>query len=238
MNRQTLVILWALLSTTAHALGAYASDTKMPGKALIDKNGCTHCHIVGGDGGTVAPPLDGIAQHRDKKYIIGRLENKTIEQHVHAPYPLPPQLMQHVKVGPADAKLIADYLLSLPDREAQLKAHGEGIGETTPAGSHFTPLKPNASTRRGALLYVDRGCAACHSISSVGGHLAPDLSGVGVRRSRAFIENRIANGAILITPPNVPNTHFAMPPHTLSATQVHELTNFLLTLPPEKAGKK
>jgi mono/diheme cytochrome c family protein len=227
------LILMAVVATIvpfAVAKPQPKSDPKISGKRLIEKNGCIHCHRVGGDGGTVGPPLDGISKHRDKNYILSRLRRPTLQAHTGSPYPLPEHLMQHVRVSPSDAQKMAAYLLTLPERELKVSRHRDGIADNEPAGSHFIPLKPNDSTNRGAQLYRQHGCAACHSIGEIGGHLAPNLAGVGVRRSRNFIENRIANGAIILSD-GVAKEGYAMPPQSLSQKEVDDLTNFLLTLP-------
>lgn len=47
----------------------------------------------------------------------------------------------------------------------------------------------------GAALFAESGCRHCHSIRNVGGHKGPDLSGVGLRKSKAAIREQIVYGS-------------------------------------------
>jgi mono/diheme cytochrome c family protein len=46
----------------------------------------------------------------------------------------------------------------------------------------------------GAQVFTNTGCQQCHSIRNVGGHRAPDLSGVGRRMSKAALQKQIVFG--------------------------------------------
>ena len=46
---------------------------------------------------------------------------------------------------------------------------------------------------RGAQLYQTGGCAACHMIKGSGGSTGPDLSGMGLRRSVAYLREALVN---------------------------------------------
>jgi cytochrome c553 len=52
-------------------------------------------------------------------------------------------------------------------------------------------VDPGASAREGRRLFLESGCMSCHAISGKGGTTAPDLSGIGSRRNKAFIEAQI-----------------------------------------------
>jgi putative heme-binding domain-containing protein len=48
---------------------------------------------------------------------------------------------------------------------------------------------------RGALIYRDRGCAACHMVAGQGAGFGPELTAVGSRRSAAFVRQTILKPA-------------------------------------------
>jgi len=79
------------------------------GKKIFDKNGCTHCHSVQGDGGYLGPMLDGVGAFRSKKFLIERLSGKAETK------PFDSGMMNHVKLDSTDARLISEYLLTLSE---------------------------------------------------------------------------------------------------------------------------
>lgn len=205
------------------------------GAQLIDKYGCRHCHVINGTGSFLAPPLDGIGRHRNVGYIQDRLSGHKGKST--SAYPVPSEIMNHVTVPATDAKLLADYLSKLPDIKFPQFEHATDTGVVppeSPAGSRFVPQSASDSSARGAMLYKDKGCIACHTIGTTGGTIGPNLSGVGARRSRNFIKTRIGTGAISLPKPGEPSGGFAMPNLKLKESETEDLTNWLLTLPASK----
>ena len=215
--------------------GQRSEDSVAAGKALVNKQDCANCHIIEGQGGIIAPPLDGIGSHRSREYIVQRLSQAPRSGTPSAGYPVPAQLMSHVYVVPHDAELIAQYLATLPARpdELLISGHDSQLADEVPQGSEFVALKKSAASLRGLNLYQTNNCAACHSIGELGGHLGPNLAGVGARRSRDYLANRISKGAVLIPKTGQTATKFSMPPAKLSAKDIDDITSFLLTLPVE-----
>lgn len=197
-----------------------------PGPQFVDKHGCQHCHLIAGQGSSLAPPLDGISKHRGEDYIVKRLTDKS-----GAESDFPNELMSHVRVSPVEAKFIAEYLLGLQERPLLVQGHAD-VPPESPAGSHFKPLEPSGSTRRGSKIFSTAGCMACHSVGTTGGHLGPNLAGIGARKSRNYIRERIEKGALLLPKPKEPSGRYSMPPPKLTPVQKEDLTNWLLTLPP------
>jgi len=189
--------------------------------------------------------LSGIKDHRSEAFIIETLTNGERRQFPDRYYPKgvldPREYMRHVKVVPSDARRIARYLLSLPqdDDSLEVKGHGAEVAEHSPPGFTFQPMKPSSSSRAGLDLYKDSGCMACHSIAGVGGRVGPSLDGVGARRTRSFIENRIALGAIVFFEASeYKPSRYSMPPANLSKEDIQQITDFLLTLPTREKKTK
>lgn len=230
--RITSIVVSTLLLMLPVGLASSANPSRSEGKAVVEKMGCAHCHIIEGSGGTVAPPLDGIAAFRDKTYIINRLRGKDVPG-----YPLPEELMTHIHVPAQDAQRIADYLLTLKKTQFTAANH-DSQPENVPSGSQFQPRPQSESSKVGAQVFSDMGCMACHSVGSVGGHIGPNLAGVCAHRSQNYIKSRILKGAVLLPPPGAPGGKYAMPPHELCEPHLQQLIDFLMTLPPDVQGKQ
>ncbi|MBA3993665.1 MAG: hypothetical protein C0469_09065 [Cyanobacteria bacterium DS2.3.42] len=213
------------------------------GRLLAKQMNCRSCHIIEGEGGFIGPPLDGIGQHRDAESLTDKLSKQKKSPSNPPAYLTAFEIMSHVRIPHLQSKAIAEYLIRLPEAKIawELKNHKTGTTDSNsiPPGSHFEARKPDASSARGKKLYLDHGCAACHSINNQGGLIGPTLSGVGALRSRNFIESRIANGA-LIGPDRkgeYKRMGYRMPPVPVSKTELSDITDFLLTLPSSSAKK-
>ncbi|MGD9682231.1 MAG: c-type cytochrome [Candidatus Obscuribacterales bacterium] len=240
MKKQFSFLAAMLIATGAPLLADNPAPASVPDKKagkLLEKQGCLHCHFVSGDGGFIGPPLDGIGKHRSREFIEALLTGSIPEPDLPPlPYPDPKKLMDHMKLSHSDAATIATYLMSLPELKTPIKIKGHsGEGESLPEGFSFKPAQPNESSNAGLKAYRDSGCAACHSIGGRGGRLGPNLDGIGAYRSRAYIENRIKNGAIVMFGADQYHpSSYTMPPLNLPDETISRITDFLLTLPEKK----
>lgn len=200
------------------------------GKKLFEKHSCTNCHMLKGKGGLVGPPLDGLGKHRDESYIVYKLTVHSLPRRKKL-FPVPSELMAHVQIPKADAAAIARYLRSLPAEKYKVQGHGEHVADKVPGGLAFVPEKKTASSTKGSILFKEKGCFACHSVDGFGGSQGPELQGVGARRSRSFIINRIASGAVILPEPTEKSGQVAMPRLRLSEGEVKSIADWLLTLP-------
>ncbi|MDZ4836948.1 MAG: cytochrome c [Candidatus Melainabacteria bacterium] len=215
------------------AFAGSSDQTTSKGAQLLEKEGCLHCHYVGGRGGFVGPPFEGISKYRSEEDIINTLTNKR---------PLPPrhprgvfdagEFMRHVRVDKKTAEEISKYLISFPAKGSFIvKGHGE-TADDLPGGFTFVPQEPSEQTRMGLRVYKEGGCAACHEIGGIGGRIGPQLDGIGARLSKTAIGNRITTGAtVMFNEKEYRPTEYSMPPTELPKDQIRAITEFLLTLP-------
>ena len=214
-----------------------ASPTKAnpsDAESTLNKQGCLHCHSIDGEGGMIGPPLDDIGKFRSAKFIENKLSTKAKKQVKSKKiYPEPTDLMNHVILKKDTAKLLADYLVNHKSKSHwSIQGHGTTESEEVPLGSSFSPHSVSKDSREGFSLYKEKGCAACHSINLIGGRFGPPLDGVGARRSRKFIENRISAGAtVSYGDKEYKPSSYSMPSMNLSQKEVRLLSEFLLTLP-------
>jgi cytochrome c2 len=213
---------------------ARGEESTDKGAELIEKEGCLHCHFIKGDGGFVGPPLDGIGKYRSQSEITETLLGTRPR-----PYDFPrgvldpSDLMRHVRLSKSSAQEIARYLVTLeaPDKGLKIEGHGKAENDRLPEGFKFEPRPPSDSSRKGLSAYKDSGCAACHSIGGLGGRIGPSLDGIGARRSRDYIEQRISEGAIVVySGTQYRPTKYSMPPAKLSQQEITQITDFLFTL--------
>ncbi|HEY9868858.1 MAG TPA: cytochrome c [Candidatus Obscuribacterales bacterium] len=209
------------------------------GKRLFSQFKCAGCHIAGGSGGCLGPPLDGVSKRRSKTFILSRITDTEAQKKRFADlYAGQAELMPHPRVAPGQAETITAYLLSLPEPRGGFVAlaHGpaprkgpSGKPDSRPPGSTASA----GSVAHGRKLYFDLGCAACHSIGNVGGQFAPPLDGVARRRSRMSIADHITRGELQVGPTGGTGrpTRFMMPPADLPPEQIEHITDFLMTLP-------
>jgi nitric oxide reductase subunit C len=198
---------------------------------IIDKAGCRHCHLIKGNGAVVAPPLDGINRFITEAHIKQKLLSPKLP--TNKPYPVPEDLMSHTHLNESDAQKVAKYLIALPVGKMTISDH-QGNVSVAPPGSSFIPEKESKSSARGEKLFLKNGCIACHAIGPAGGKIGPNLAGVGGRRTRQYIEERIKKGALILPRPDESSGKLAMPRSKLSASDIADLTNWLRTLPPRK----
>ncbi len=226
-NCSFLIVLFAMVCTCS-ILPALSQSSD--GKKLLIKHACANCHLIEGQGGFIGPPLDGIGAHRDENYIIYKLTVRPLPRRKKL-FPVPYELMSHVHVPDADAASIAKYLRSLPAKTYQVQGHGKVSPDEVPAGSAFRPDKESASSKKGMQLFREKGCFACHSVGGLGGTKGPSLQGVGARRSRKFISNRIVSGAVILPEPTEKSGTVSMPALKLSDAEIKSITDWLMTLP-------
>ena len=118
------------------------------------------------------------------------------------------------------------------------------VGKDTPKTTRFDP---QASAREGRRLFLESGCMSCHSMAGTGGKTAPDLAGVGKRRTRAFIEAKIrdpqAHPNIKVIKGKPPAGKAEKPKSKmiqadLFEDQIKQIAEYLMSLPADKPSGK
>ena len=78
--------------------------------------------------------------------------------------------------------------------------------------------------QKGQAVYAEQGCAACHTISGVGGSAGPSLSGLGRRRDSEWLKRFIVNPAAVHPGSEMPSFD------SLTPKELDELVAYLRTL--------
>jgi mono/diheme cytochrome c family protein len=202
------------------------------GKDLFEKNNCSVCHTVSGDGGCLAPPLDGIGSRRSQKFIKMRITSGISEENKFAELYGKTELMPHVRVPAATAEAISQYLLTLKEPEHGFKIIGH---QDISDGSRISTSPTTADDRaiaRGRALLSSKGCLACHSFGSLGGTFAVKFDGVGKRLTADAIKKQLTKAQLLTLEND--NEYGArgttMPPLDLTEEEISDLTAYLSSL--------
>jgi nitric oxide reductase subunit C len=181
------IFLWGtVLSAVIFLALTYDSLVQMPkrtheenltpavasGKWVWQKHNCNDCHTILGIGGYYAPDVTKVMGYRDNAWLTAFLKD--------------PQ-----KVWPA-ARKMPD--LHLTDQE--IADVGAFLTWVNTIDTNNWPPKPllassQTAAKPGAALFQTNGCAACHLIGGVGGTVGPDLTRVGARQTKEWIEEQL-----------------------------------------------
>src|SRR5262245_6195341 len=123
---------------------------------------CASCHGLDGSGGADAPDLTTGAFRRASTDV---------------------ELFRIIASGVPGTSMTG---IDLTSREIwQLVTYVRSLGVGRAAA------KAKGNPARGSKVFKSSGCLECHSIAGEGGHLGPDLSGVGSRRSLAELQQSL-----------------------------------------------
>jgi len=93
----------------------------------------------------------------------------------------------------------------------------------TAAAALATSVSARESVDQGRKYFVDSGCYGCHLVGKTGTPIGPNLSNVGAKYSRSYLERWLRDPSS-----QRPNAH--MPTLELSEQQVKDLAAFLSSL--------
>ncbi len=181
-------------------------DTRVTaGKWIWQKYNCNNCHTILGIGGYYAPDLTKVMSYRDADWVKGFLKDPE-------------------KVWPAARKMPN---LHLKDQEiANLVAFLTWVNGID---TNNWPPKPMvvtaaASAQPGEAIFNAQVCSGCHMINGIGGNVGPNLTKVGSRRDKEWIEQQLKD-------PKSHNPNSIMPSYSkLPEKDMGDLVNYLSSL--------
>lgn len=176
------------------------------GKWVWQKYNCNDCHTILGIGGYYAPDVTKVMSYRDANWM---------KRFLHDPE----------KVWPAKRKM--PNLNLKEDEIADLIAFLSWVNEIDTNNWPPKPLvaaESSASVKPGEAVYKSQGCSACHMIGGVGGAAGPDLTKVGSRRDKEWLEEQLEH-------PTAHNPNSMMPAYEKLTEQDREaLVDYLSNL--------
>ena len=190
LSQAKAIFIWGTaISAIIFIVLTYDSMSKMPqrtnentldehvaaGKWVWQKYNCNDCHTILGIGGYYAPDVTKVMSSRDPDWIRKFIKNPG-------------------EVWPAARKMPN---LHLKDQEiADVIAFFtwvNGIDTNNWPPKPLVAAATQTSSKPGEAIFKAQGCSACHMLGGVGGTIGPDLTKVGSRRSKEWIEDQIKN---------------------------------------------
>ncbi len=217
LSQGKAIFIWGTVVSAVIFLGlTYDSLVKMPqrtheekldarvaaGKWVWQKYNCNDCHTILGIGGYYAPDVTKVMSYRDVDWATKFIKDP------HAVWPAARRMPNlHLKDQEiADVIVFLTWVNTIDTNDWPPKPM---------AVSATAPAKP------GGALFKSQGCTACHRIGGIGGTIGPDLTTVGARRDKAWIENQIRD-------PKSHNPQSVMPSFAqLPAKDIDDLADYL-----------
>jgi mono/diheme cytochrome c family protein len=144
------------------------------GEGLFTSKGCASCHRVGGKGGTVGPALDGLKRANSPVIVAAAMWS-------HAPGMQEALARQNIARPRLEAQDLLDIIAYVVSASRDTSTETQQVIPGTPD--------------RGRVLFAEKKCSACHSVTGVGGTLAPDLGRPGHHISLTAFAARMWNHA-------------------------------------------
>jgi len=141
------------------------TDIEQRGKRLVRQLDCLQCHAFGGIGGTAGPDLAQGTPTHDAQWQLAHFRTPGAA--------LGDTRAATREVWQADGDAIRSYLARL-------------------SGGGAPAVSVGAAEQAKALMRAN-GCLACHTTTGGPSPVGPDLQGVGLRRSLAYIKGHIRN---------------------------------------------
>lgn len=164
--------------------GKNGKDPKVIGDGrwlFREKKSCFACHKVNGEGGIVGPDLSRAGFMFTPEWIYTWIRSPQLVK--------PETKMPTIGLDEKEDRLITAFLASLGnvDQPKEWKVYLEKKGNPANGKKIFFDPKGNAY------------CAKCHRINGEGGQVGPNLSYVGISRTRPFILESILDPKAVIT---------------------------------------
>jgi len=174
------------------------SPAELAGLTYFRSENCIACHPGPGKKG-VGPDLTQMpANHRNPAWMV---------PHFKAPAEVVPgSAMPPVRLKDSELNALSLFVLRLtPENEMDL-------------------LSAPVYAVKGATLYQDSHCSACHQLRGNGMKIGPALDGVGDRHDRAWLEQHFKD-------PKSVSKDSKMPAYRFDAEQMDAICNYLLQMP-------
>ena len=190
------------------------------GAKLFMTKACYGCHKVEGvSTGKLGVELTDVGI----KWRIEYLKESIVDPKANNPE----SLMPHLGLSDQEVKALVIYLNSLTGEDWV-----DGPVRNYKAMKAFDAQgKPEVAVtlESGKQLFESKGCAACHRVDGAGNQVAPDLSVVGLQRTKEWIIQHFINPRSLVA-------GSLMPDFELSKTEMEALTLYLLDLKGEQGA--
>jgi mono/diheme cytochrome c family protein len=127
------------------------------GEKVFTAKGCVQCHEVGGKGGHVGPPLDGLKRANSPVLVAAAMWN-------HGPEMAETMKTKGIPRPAFQGREMVDLISYI-------------VSTAKDSGSETTQVIPGTPAR-GERTFTEKQCVACHTVAGKGGNVGPELGRV------------------------------------------------------------
>lgn len=196
----------------------YLKDTPLlsKGRELFKSKGCYGCHRIDGiSKGSLGIHLTTVGAKRTTDFMIEKIKKPRV-------WPTPESVMPVMPFKPDELTALVVFLKSQKGEYLNLSNVEYYVNKKNwnlPQKEQEYPV----TEASGKNIFENKSCTTCHTINAVGGLVGPDLSVVGLRRSREWHIQHLTNPRSLVI-------DSIMPGFTYSQSELEALTMYLVSL--------
>jgi ubiquinol-cytochrome c reductase cytochrome b subunit len=176
------------------------TPVELAGRAYYRREKCAECHNLAEGEPKMGPTLATVSQRKSAEWLIEHFKDPSEV--------VPGSSMPAMTISDDDLTCLAAFVLKLtPENAAAL----EGVPDYA---------------MRGAVIYRESQCGACHVVNGSGEETGPPLNGVGQRRTSEWLEAHFRN-------PQKFDPQSVMPAYDFPADDMKAIVDYMQSLPPD-----
>ncbi len=176
------------------------TPVELAGRAYFRREKCAGCHNLGEGEPKMGPTLATVSQRKSTEWLIEHFRNPSEV--------VPGSAMPAMTISDDDLTCLAAFVLKL-----------------TPGNAAALEVVPDYAMR-GAVIYQESQCSACHVVNGSGEETGPPLNGVGQRRTAEWLEAHFRN-------PQKFDPQSVMPAYDFPADDMKAIVDYMQSLPPD-----
>ena len=176
------------------------TPVELAGRAYYRREKCAGCHNLGEGEPKMGPTLATVSQRKSTEWLIKHFRNPSEV--------VPGSSMPAMTISDDDLTCLAAFVLKL-----------------TPGNAAALEVVPDYAMR-GAVIYQESQCSACHVVNGSGEETGPPLNGVGQRRTAEWLEAHFRN-------PQKFDPQSVMPAYDFPADDMKAIVDYMQSLPPD-----
>ncbi len=176
------------------------TPVELAGRAYYRREKCAGCHNLGEGEPKMGPTLATVSQRKSTEWLIEHFRNPSEV--------VPGSAMPAMTISDDDLTCLAAFVLKL-----------------TPGNAAALEVVPDYAMR-GAVIYQESQCSACHVVNGSGEETGPPLNGVGQRRTAEWLEAHFRN-------PQKFDPQSVMPAYDFPADDMKAIVDYMQSLPPD-----